>query len=524
MAGEVMTPETVDVLEAAARDEGRPSQRLPPGRWIRKNLFNNWYNSLITVLLVALAAYLGYRAGRFMVVTGRWEPVRVNLELFMIGQFPRDERWRIVTQLILAGGAAGLGIGSMRMAARDRAEEAGEPWQPTPWRVYAYSYWAVALFLLVMLAFFTTTVGPWLVATGVVAAAVAGWLLAVALPRRLRSVGWTSAALLAVVQFQVVSGTYGLAWAFGTAALVPLVHHEVGVLLGDRSRHTATAFALAGAVVGIAVLLVRRDIFGVLALLLGAWGFFATQSGDRIDGARVGAVMVTGAVAFGVYQAIGLDGIDWEVWGGFHLNVIAAVIAIILAFPLGLLLALGRRSTLPAVRLLCIAYIEFFRGAPLITFLLSAQFFLGFFLNTDTPLSLMTRVIAALTLFTAAYIAEVVRGGLQAVPAGQVEAGQAMGLSPPKVMRLVVLPQALRAVIPAMVGQFISLFKDTSLLTIVSIPEYLGVREIVHGQSAFRGFGIAETLVFVAFGFWAVSFTMSRESQRLERRLGVGRR
>ena len=170
-----------------------------------------------------------------------------------------------------------------------------------------------------------------------------------------------------------------------------------------------------------------------------------------------------------------------------------------------------------------VAYIEFFRGAPLITFLLSAQFFLGFFLDTDTPLSLITRATAAITLFTAAYIAEIVRGGLQAVPLGQIEAGQAQGLSQPKIMRLIVLPQALRAVIPAMVGQFISLFKDTSLLVILGISEFLGVRELVHSQAAFRGEGIGETLVFVAFGFWAFAFTMSRESQRLERRLDVGR-
>jgi general L-amino acid transport system permease protein len=173
---------------------------------------------------------------------------------------------------------------------------------------------------------------------------------------------------------------------------------------------------------------------------------------------------------------------------------------------------------------MCTIYIEFFRGAPLITFLLAAQFFLGFFLNTTELPSLITRAMAALTLFTAAYIAEIVRGGLQAVPKGQVEAGQAIGLSPDKITRLIVLPQALRAVIPAMVGQFISLFKDTTLLVIIAIPEFLQIREIVHSQADFRALGIAETLVFVAFGFWAVSFTMSRESQRLERNLRVGQR
>jgi general L-amino acid transport system permease protein len=152
------------------------------------------------------------------------------------------------------------------------------------------------------------------------------------------------------------------------------------------------------------------------------------------------------------------------------------------------------------------------------------QFFIGFFLDTDDPLSNITRATTAITMFSAAYIAEIVRGGLQSIGHGQTEAGQALGLSPAQITRLLVLPQALRNVIPAMVGQFISLFKDTSLLAIIGVINFLSVREIVHAQEAFRGVGIAETLVYVAFGFWAISFAMSRESQRLERRLGVGTR
>lgn len=235
-------------------------------------------------------------------------------------------------------------------------------------------------------------------------------------------------------------------------------------------------------------------------------------------------VLVTFAVLFGVYTAVDSVGVEWDDWEGLQLNLLAAAIAIALSFPLGLLLALARRSSFPALRVMATTYIEIIRGVPLISLLLMAQFFIGFFLNTDTPLSLFTRAIAAMTLFTAAYVAEIVRGGLQAVPKGQMEAGNSIGLPAWKVTQLIVLPQALRAVIPAMVGQFISLFKDTSLLLIIGKLELLGVREIVHGQPDFRGFGIAESLVYVAFVFWAISFTMSRESQRLERKLGVGER
>ena len=217
------------------------------------------------------------------------------------------------------------------------------------------------------------------------------------------------------------------------------------------------------------------------------------------------------------------EGVGWDEWSGLHLTLMVSAIAIVLAFPLGLILALARRSTLPALRIMSTVYIEVIRGVPLITLLFMGQFILGFMVPAGTELSAITRAIAAMTLFTAAYVAEIVRGGLQSLPAGQTEAGQALGLAQPTIMNRIVLPQALRAVIPAMVGQFISLFKDSSLLFIIGILEFLGVRKIVHAQEAFRGVGIAETLVFVAIGYWAFAFAMSRESQRLERRLRVDR-
>ena len=265
-----------------------------------------------------------------------------------------------------------------------------------------------------------------------------------------------------------------------------------------------------------------RLIVLAIGLAVALSAIISAMSGSPSTGRRLGAIAVIGVVAWWVGRLIDLDGIDWTEWGGLHLNLVIAAASIALAFPIGLLLALGRRSSLPVMRWLCTAYIELIRGVPLITLLLMAQLFVGFFLSSGSNnLSLTTKSLFVITMFSSAYIAEIVRGGLQAVPKGQTEAGQAMGLSPAKITRLLVLPQALRAVIPSMVGQFISLFKDTSLLTIIGVLEFLGVREIVHSQPDFRGFGLVETLVFVAFGFWAVSFTMSRESQRLERRLDV---
>lgn len=237
-------------------------------------------------------------------------------------------------------------------------------------------------------------------------------------------------------------------------------------------------------------------------------------------------VVVVGFVAALQVILAGGPGTGWDDWGGLHLVVAATVAGIALAFPLGLLLALGRRSSLPGIRVVSVAYVEGFRAVPLVTLLFLGQYMIGFmFPNTVEPPSFLVRAVIAITLFEAAYIAEIVRGGLQAVPRGQVEAAQAIGLPPVKVLRLVVLPQALRAVIPAMVGQFISLFKDTSLLAIVGFFELLDVANAVTQQDAFRGQGLRPlALAFVGLIYWAGCSTMSRESQRLERRLGVGER
>jgi general L-amino acid transport system permease protein len=267
---------------------------------------------------------------------------------------------------------------------------------------------------------------------------------------------------------------------------------------------------------------------------VGVAGLVATGVGAGLLGARLPArvrrwtwlLVAAGMLAALLITTAGEGGVGWDDWGGLHLVVAATVAGIALAFPLGLLLALGRRSSFPAIRVVTIGYVEVFRAVPLVTLLFLGGFMVGFlFPNTVEPPGQLVRAVVVITLFEAAYIAEIVRGGLLAVPRGQIEAAQAVGLSPVKVMRLVVLPQALRAVIPAMVGQFISLFKDTSLLTIIGFLELLQVSRIVTQQGEFQGQGLRPiTLAFVGLIYWAGCSTMSRESQRLERRLGVGER
>jgi general L-amino acid transport system permease protein len=232
-----------------------------------------------------------------------------------------------------------------------------------------------------------------------------------------------------------------------------------------------------------------------------------------------------------------LNSVDSLLWGGLLLTMILTVVGIVASFPIGVLLALGRASTFPVIRLFCIGYIELIRGVPLITILFMAKFILPLLVERERSVSLfgldvpitgfetddVVRVMAAITLFSAAYLAEIIRGGLQAVPRGQVEAAQALGLSTVRILGFIVLPQALRAVIPAIVGQFISLFKDTSLVTIVGLTELLSAARQVTAQEDFIG-RQAEALLFIALIYWVVAFSMSRASQQLERNLGVGER
>jgi general L-amino acid transport system permease protein len=219
-------------------------------------------------------------------------------------------------------------------------------------------------------------------------------------------------------------------------------------------------------------------------------------------------------------------GTGWDDWGGMMLNVFLAVTSIILCFPVGVLAALGRRSQLPIVKGLSTLYIEVFRGMPLFVLLLMANIALGFFIPSDVSPGKVVRAIVVFTLFTGAYVAEIVRGGLQSLPPGQEEAAKALGLRPISTTFLVVLPQALRNVIPAQVGQFISLFKDTTLAgAAMGVFELGEVSIATQNQPGFAGQNLLpEALVFIALLFWIGSYTMSKESQRLERRLGVGTR
>jgi general L-amino acid transport system permease protein len=213
--------------------------------------------------------------------------------------------------------------------------------------------------------------------------------------------------------------------------------------------------------------------------------------------------------------------------GGLALTILLAFSSIVLSFPIGVVLALGRTSTMPIFRLMSTAYIELVRGVPLITWLLVAFLMLPVALPEGVEVGNVMRAIGAMTFFSAAYLAENVRGGLQSIPKGQNEASRALGMSTLQMTIFITLPQALRAVIPALVGQVIALFKDTSLVTIVGLFDFLHLaRAVIPSQTqpfSFIG-SVKETLIFAAIVYWMFTFTFSRISLRLEKKLGVGER
>ncbi len=219
----------------------------------------------------------------------------------------------------------------------------------------------------------------------------------------------------------------------------------------------------------------------------------------------------------------GLNPVDTSYWGGFMLTLVVAVTGIVLSLPLGIVLALGRRSRLPLIRLLSVIYIEFWRGVPLVTVLFMASVMLPLFLPQGVTFDKLLRCLIGVTLFSAAYMAEVVRGGLQAIPRGQQEAASALGLGYWQSMWFIVIPQALRHVIPGIVNTFIGLFKDTTLVLVVGLFDLFGMVQFQLSDARWSTPQTPTTgYAFVAFVFWVCCFGMSRYSMSVEKRLKQG--
>jgi general L-amino acid transport system permease protein len=390
-----------------------PVVSIGPVEWLRRNLFSTWYDALLTIALVAMLVPLMAAILRWALTEARWGVVTTNLRLFLVGQYPFDEAWRIWLSLTLLSVLTGLTAGAFAGAT-------------------------------------IRTLATWLAAGQV---------------------------LLAVL----------------------------------------AAFSGLGPVVSLALVLNAAVV----------WIAFAAARRRRIPGRLLGVGWLASIpITFVLLQGLRMlpfPVVTSNLWGGLLLTFLLAIVGIVLSFPFGVLLALGRRSDLPAVRFLSTAYIELIRGVPLVTILFMAAVMLPLFLPGNVRIDQVVRAMVGITLFSAAYVAENVRGGLQAIPTGQVEAAHAIGLNAIQTNRFIVLPQALRAVIPANVGLFISLLKDTTLVTIVGLLELLGIGRAVLAQPQWFGAQL-EVYVFIAAVFFILCYTMSQASYRLETALGVGTR
>lgn len=411
----------------------------------------------LTLLGLALLWMLGRLALAWVFGIARWEVVAVNLRLFTIGTYPAELAWRPALALAIVAALAGFGQQTGGRIARDLARLLG-----------------LALALLFALPF----LAPLLAGVG---NGQLSLLLAAFAGARSYLLGAIVALALGRAVGQVVVGRGGGVGADGEALRSAGPRPNAGAPLPEDAARARRRAARA---------LRRAWFIGLILAILVLRGLGQDPEG-------------------------GLRRVPAELWGGLLLTLSLATAAIALSFPLGLLLALGRRSRLPLVKGLSVAYIELIRGVPLVTVLYMVALLVPLVMPEGLRPGDVLRAVAGLSLFAAAYLAEDIRGGLAAVGGGQYEAARALGLGPITLYGRVVLPQALRVAIPAIVGQFISLFKDTSLVVILGLRELLGTARAVSNQPEFLG-TFRETLVFIAVIYFAYSFAMSRSSRRLE--------
>ena len=270
----------------------------------------------------------------------------------------------------------------------------------------------------------------------------------------------------------------------------------------------------------------QDELWRPTVMMIMLFGIIAVSVNSRFWGrGLLIAWLVAVPVMFILMQGgvFGLEFVETAKWGGLPITLIIAVTGIIFSFPLAILLALGRRSDLPVIKTICIVFIEVIRGVPLITILFMASLMIPLFTPEGVNFNKLLRALVGFTLFAAAYVAEVIRGGLQALPKGQFEAADAMGLSYWQKTGLIVLPQALKLVIPPIMNTFIGLFKDTTLIIIISMFDFLGAIRLASSDTLWRPFYV-EGLVFAAIIYFIMCFAMAQYSRHLEQKLDTGHR
>jgi len=399
-------------IKEMEQDFIRPPQ--PPGlvTWIKENLFSSIFNSILTVLLFPAILYLLYLVINWVLVGANWKAVAQFPLLFAVGQYPRDQIWRV--GVIFSGMMFMLGI--------------------------SWGRWGG------LLRSITLAVGSFLL-------------------------------LIAILPVQHPQLDISMRLFLGSNILISLL----GYLIGKKTT--------------------LKNI-----IIISGWIVIPV----------IGVVLLAG-----FENSVRIPTVTTTLWGGLLVTFLLAAGGIFLSFPLGVALAFGRRSELPVVSAFSTVFIEGIRGVPLVTLLFMFSIILALFLPVESRIDRLVRALMAVTVFSAAYSAENVRGGLQSVPLGQIEAAHALGMGNFKTTVFIVLPQALRAVLPAIAGQFIALFKDTTLVVIIGINDFLGIgRSIINSDPEFVQMR-TEVYIFMAVVYWIFSYVMSLASRRLESSMGL---
>lgn len=500
-----------DLSSSQAWVRTKDAERLPPPPnttgvigWLLQNLFNTPLNAVLTIVGFAFIAWMGWGVFDWAIIRGVftgenrdacvagqataaelgacWPYVGAKFHQFIYGFYPFDQRWRVNICFIV--GAAAL----VTMLI---------PSLP-------YKKWN-ALFLLVVypLMTFVLLTGGNLDLSSSTILGIAGLLLLSTLVVPLVAFGIEDGIKRNRLAL-ILAGAAMVIWLLALFISIPQVN-----FLGNFVSVSTLAILgllLVAAVLSLAHEASMRDVSTRAALLgwIGTW-------------CAILAVLLLMTIDFGLVQ------VETQQWGGLLVTLVVAVTGIVASLPLGIFLALGRRSRMVAVRLFSVVFIEVWRGVPLITVLFMSSIMLPLFLPEGVNFDKLLRALVGTALFSAAYMAETVRGGLQAIPKGQYEAANALGLSYWRTMNLIVLPQALKIVIPGIVNSFISLFKDTTLVLIIGLFDLLGIVKASFGDAKWASPQTSATGFFVAaLMFWVFCFSMSRYSLFIERRLQTG--
>ena len=405
--------------------------------WLRKNLFSTWRNSVVTVVLGVLLAWMVVNLGSWVIVEADWTVIISRVPLYIVGLYPYEGYWRLAICLLLISVLMGMAWRSWPNAARR----------------FAFAFGAIMLFVGVF-------------------------------PHEM--------ATLHRVMLLLNLPAIGLGYVL-TPSATQASPKRLESIAGGR---------LADVLDRIAILSTPRRMLAAVVVVL----------------------VITIILILGIGGVPGLDPVNPQDLGGLMLNLLLAFFGIVCSLPIGIALALGRRSSLPVVKVACVAFIEVIRGVPLITLLFMSRHILPLTFPADLNVDRVYLAGITITIFSSAYMAENVRGGMAAVHTGQAEAARALGLRGWQTTLMITLPQGLRNIIPAIVGQFISLFKDTSLVSFIGMLDLVEMGRVsIQGNQEFIDNG-REVYLFLALVFWVFTFSMSFISRRIEHALGVGRR